>query len=1071
MKPLTLDLTGFRSYPSRTTIDFTGKSLVAALGDTGAGKSSLLDAITYALFRKSTWAAKESRQLIADGAKAMSVDLTFLHDGQRWHVHRTMHATNPNAGRHHLTNLDTGEETDGATAVDTRIQTTLQMGYDTFLRVGLLPQGKFDQLLTAAPKERSERLRELFGADSLESVHRMADRHTRTLQTLLGDAKAKRAGMPDSPAQDAQQAASAAAVAAARADRLGTAIDGITALRNETAEARCVAASAAAAAQSLSTRTVAGVNTVLDALEPVATDIAARHDTLNRRVARAEALEAELTTAITAADTQGEGRDALTKAAMLLETLAADAEEHRSERDRLATLTDQIADEHTAIATAETDLAERAKHGEPLAEAALAAAVTSRQIRTSATTARTRVAEALLVARRVADTASAHTAAVVKRESARETLGPLEEETATANSGLMVAQTVLEALQLRDKAAAIAAELSPEGDCPVCHQQLPIDFEPEAAADTADTADTAELAAARAQLSQARTTRDATTNRLTKARAAAAAAEETVRERERDHQIAQQKAQDATVEAVHAFVQFATLAAETGTGFDTESASATLAAATAVLAARTATGATQPDHSEREATPVTDMISACEKAADNHAEELQAEVHRHTAKIEADGKTLTARKNAHRRHTDDTAKATERHTRAVAKTAAEVRALPLRIQTMLAHEAIDVAADQVAAAATTVAARQAEVQELFDQREAERAKKAGVLADQRALDQEARTRLERPLTELRGNLDAWAQAATDALTHLDATDRHQVPRISADPTIAEVRQYAAELSTTTSTLSDKLTEHANTATDRVAAAQSSLDQHAHALADIEGFDPVADLTAPQALHPLVAAVAQATKEAEHQRQKSQEAQNLIKPAADLDFAITAGTARYEASEVLRRELVDAKFLGHLTALRTHALLGVASDLLGQMSENRFGFAENLDIISRSSGVVHHPNRLSGGEKFLASLALALALAELHSHSGPTLGSLFLDEGFAALDTAALDAALEVLRTQVGGDRLVMVISHLHAVAEAVDDVLWVERSPAGSSARWLTPAERDELVQTDLASGLQTLTQ
>jgi exonuclease SbcC len=75
---------------------------------------------------------------------------------------------------------------------------------------------------------------------------------------------------------------------------------------------------------------------------------------------------------------------------------------------------------------------------------------------------------------------------------------------------------------------------------------------------------------------------------------------------------------------------------------------------------------------------------------------------------------------------------------------------------------------------------------------------------------------------------------------------------------------------------------------------------------------------------------------------------------------------------------------------------------------------------------------------LASLALALALAELHSRSGPSLGSLFLDEGFVALDTT-LDSTLEALRAQAGGDRLVMVISHLHAVAEAVDDVLWVER--------------------------------
>ncbi|ELP70111.1 hypothetical protein STRTUCAR8_10180, partial [Streptomyces turgidiscabies Car8] len=110
MKPLTLSLIGLRSYPTPVTVDFTGKNLVATVGNTGAGKSSMLDAIVYALFRKSSWDAKEPRQLIADGAQAMSVELTFLHNGQRWHIHRTMHATNPNAARHHLRNLDTGEE-------------------------------------------------------------------------------------------------------------------------------------------------------------------------------------------------------------------------------------------------------------------------------------------------------------------------------------------------------------------------------------------------------------------------------------------------------------------------------------------------------------------------------------------------------------------------------------------------------------------------------------------------------------------------------------------------------------------------------------------------------------------------------------------------------------------------------------------------------------------------------------------------------------------------------------------------------------------------------------------------
>lgn len=40
MKPITLTLTGFRSYPTQTTIDFTGKNLVAVLGDTGAGRAA-----------------------------------------------------------------------------------------------------------------------------------------------------------------------------------------------------------------------------------------------------------------------------------------------------------------------------------------------------------------------------------------------------------------------------------------------------------------------------------------------------------------------------------------------------------------------------------------------------------------------------------------------------------------------------------------------------------------------------------------------------------------------------------------------------------------------------------------------------------------------------------------------------------------------------------------------------------------------------------------------------------------------------------------------------------------------
>ncbi|NUR63790.1 MAG: SMC family ATPase [Catenulispora sp.] len=1066
MKPLTLSLTGFRSYPSAVTVDFTGKSLVAALGDTGAGKSSLLDAITFALFRKSSWDAKEPRQLIADGMPAMSVELDFLHDGQRWHIHRTMHATNPNAGRHHLKNLDTGEETDNATAVDARITALLQMRYETFLRVGLLPQGKFDQLLTAASKERSARLRELFGAESLESVQQMAARQCVTLKDLLGEAKIKRAAMPDNPERAAAEASEAADAVHIRAERLKTAIDRITVLQEEASAARATAAAATMAGQTLSERTMTDADAVIDALEPVAADIAARRATLTRCAAQATTREGELTAAIAAADADAEGLDALSKAALILQTLAERAEEHRSERSRLAASATQLADESAAIAVAEAELTRRAERAEPLAEAARAAATTSTKIRTCATTARTRMNTAISTARHVADAASAQAAAAGKGKTLRESIGLLEQESATADQAVTDAEERLEKLQLRDKAAAIAAELHPGGDCLVCRQQVPAGFEP------ASATDAAELAAAKAQLREAKTARTKAAGRLADVRAAVAAAETAASERAGEYQSAQQKAQDATAETARAFGDLAALAATTAAAFDAESALATLSAATAALAMPPAgSDAPQEQHPEPSAAPISDAITACEQAADTHAERLQAEALDHAAAIKAESKALDGRKSVHRRHVGDAETASERHARAVARLEADTRTLPARFQAMLPGEAIDVAADDAATAGAAVAARMADIQELFDQREAARLEKARALDQQRTLDEETRRAVERPLNALRSTLGMWAQAVTQTVTHLGASDQYPLPQSPDEAGIAEIRLFAADLAKITSALGDRLAEVSAASKARVDSAVTGLAEYAAALTDIGDFDPAADLTAPQALYPLVAAATTATKEIEDHRRKRREMQKLVQPAADLDFAIAAGEARYQALDVLRRELVDAKFLGHLTILRTRALLGLASDLLGQMTDGRFGFADSFDIVSRSSGVVHHPNRLSGGEKFLASLALALALAELHSRSGPSLGSLFLDEGFAALDTTTLDAALDLLRAQAGGNRLVMVISHLHAVAEAVDDVLWVKRTAAGSSARWLTPSERDELVQADLASGLQALAQ
>ncbi|MFB7998839.1 SbcC/MukB-like Walker B domain-containing protein [Streptomyces sp. NPDC056002] len=141
-------------------------------------------------------------------------------------------------------------------------------------------------------------------------------------------------------------------------------------------------------------------------------------------------------------------------------------------------------------------------------------------------------------------------------------------------------------------------------------------------------------------------------------------------------------------------------------------------------------------------------------------------------------------------------------------------------------------------------------------------------------------------------------------------------------------------------------------------------------------------------------------------------------------------------------LTDGKFLGHLTDLRTRALLAHGSELLQQLSGGGLGFAIDFDVVSLASNIPRSSRTLSGGETFQASLALSLALMEMHGRSGTRLESLFLDEGFGTLDTASLESALQVLRDHVGGGKLLAVISHLRPVAETVQDVLWVGRTIA-----------------------------
>ncbi len=146
------------------------------------------------------------------------------------------------------------------------------------------------------------------------------------------------------------------------------------------------------------------------------------------------------------------------------------------------------------------------------------------------------------------------------------------------------------------------------------------------------------------------------------------------------------------------------------------------------------------------------------------------------------------------------------------------------------------------------------------------------------------------------------------------------------------------------------------------------------------------------------------------------------------------------------------------------ILQAASSRLDIMSEGRYQLTRKLDqsnkqsafgldieLIDAYTGQKRPVNTFSGGEGFLASLALALGLSEVvqNNAGGIYLDTLFIDEGFGSLNDEALEQAINVLTTLSGNGRLVAVISHVNELKERIDAQLVISKTSKGSSAKFI----------------------
>lgn len=206
MIPILLRLSGFLSYRSPVELDFTRFDLACISGANGAGKSSLLDAITWALFGQ---ARKRDDSLINTQSEAAEVVLVFAYEGNLYRVRRAIPRNRTSLLEFHIlqrqkegqtTDSFTLNELDGSwkplterTLRETQalIESTLRMDYETFVNASFFLQGKADQFTQQKASDRKRILGSILGLEIWEVYRQQAAEMRRAVEDELASLDAR----------------------------------------------------------------------------------------------------------------------------------------------------------------------------------------------------------------------------------------------------------------------------------------------------------------------------------------------------------------------------------------------------------------------------------------------------------------------------------------------------------------------------------------------------------------------------------------------------------------------------------------------------------------------------------------------------------------------------------------------------------------------------------------------------------------------------------------------------------------------------------------------------------------
>ncbi len=178
MRPRRLEIEGFTSFKEKVVLDLSGLDLFAITGATGAGKSSLIDALVFALYGQVPRVSKEYRQLISHGAERLTVHLEFEVGEKTYRIVRTARASGGTPQTRLEGRNGKGWEAlaDRSREVEEQVRQIVGLDYDAFTRSVVLPQGQFDLFLKGRPDERRKILVALLNLQIYEQMHTLANR-------------------------------------------------------------------------------------------------------------------------------------------------------------------------------------------------------------------------------------------------------------------------------------------------------------------------------------------------------------------------------------------------------------------------------------------------------------------------------------------------------------------------------------------------------------------------------------------------------------------------------------------------------------------------------------------------------------------------------------------------------------------------------------------------------------------------------------------------------------------------------------------------------------------------------